>query len=441
MMGLGGAGRLVSPKVVAASLGMAQQKAWTILVWIAGDNNLSDYGAADLAELKKIGSTAEVDLVAEYDRAGRTGTRRYHLHKGTTLDQDEVADLGETNGGDPAVAIDFFTWGISTFPAEHVMCVLWNHGSGIDETDIYARARQLATGTAPAARRRGAPVPKLDLTRKQVRSIAGSRLGRALFITTVDEALFDKGIAYDDTSRDFLDNMELARVLKDVATAARPIDVLGFDACLMNLVEVAYELRSYASVMVGSEEVEPGDGWPYDRVAKATASAGGQTPTDLAAAIVKSYLAYYRDSSEETVTQSALDLSKIEAVARAVDQLAATLTTSLQAIGEYAAFSRALTAAQRFHTRDFVDLGDLCTQLARRSADAETVERAKAVVTALTGRGGAVLASGTKGDKVAAATGTAIYFPTVGDVNLKYDELAFAKDTRWPQLIDRFKSF
>lgn len=407
---------------------MAQQKAWTILVWIAGDNDLSDYGAADLAELKQIGSSAKVDLVAQYDRAGRIGTRRYHLHQGTTLAQDQLADLGETNGGDPAVATDFFTWGISTFPAEHVMCVLWNHGSGIDETDVYARARHLARGARP--------------TRKQVRSITASKLRRALFTTTVDQALTDKGIAYDDTSRDFLDNMELAQVLKDVAAAAgRPIDVLGFDACLMSMLEVGYELRSHARVMVASEEVEPGDGWPYERVAKAAAGAAGGTPAKLAAAVVKAYLTHYRATDEETVTQSAVDLTKLDAVAAAVDRLAAGLCTSLQALEEYAAFSRALTAAQRFETRDFVDLGDLCTQLAKRSGDAGTVAAANAVVDTLTGKGGAVLASGTKGDAVAAATGVAIYFPTVGDTNLVYDRLAFAHDTRWPQLIDRFRSF
>jgi len=424
---------------------MAQQKMWTILVWIAGDNNLTDYGVADLAELKQVGSTANVDLVAQYDRGGRIGAKRYHLHKGTTLDQDEVADLGDSNTGDPAVAIDFFTWGIDSFPAEKIMCVLWNHGSGIDETDIYARARHLtgrATTDVRGGRQRAASHGQIELTRKQARSIASSRLSRALFSTTVDQAVFDKGIAYDDTSRDFLDNVELAHVLNTVAkTTRRPIDIVGFDACLMNLIEVAYELRPYAATMVGSEETEPADGWPYRDVAMAAGAAAAKTPGGFAAAIVKSYLAYYKNSSEQTVTQSALDLSKVESVARAVDQLAATLTTSLQAIDEYAAFSRALTAAQRFELRDFVDLGDLCRQLAKRSGDQETIDRSNAVISTLTGRDGAVLASRTKGNAVAAATGAAIYFPTAGDVNLVYDRLAFAKDTRWPQLIERYRSF
>lgn len=102
----------------------SSRKAWTILVWIAGDNNLSDFGSVDLAELKQVGSGPKVNLVAQYDRSGTTGTRRYYLRKGTTLAADAVADLGETNTGDPSVAIDFFTWGIKAHPSKHVMCVL-----------------------------------------------------------------------------------------------------------------------------------------------------------------------------------------------------------------------------------------------------------------------------------------------------------------------------
>jgi hypothetical protein len=61
-----------------------------------------------------------------------------------------------------------------------------------------------------------------------VRSIASSGYRRALFSTTVDAAVSDaavsdaaeggvRGIAYDDAARDFLDNRELARVLKEVS--------------------------------------------------------------------------------------------------------------------------------------------------------------------------------------------------------------------------------
>jgi Clostripain family len=43
----------------------------------------------------------------------------------------------------------------------------------------------------------------------------------------------------------------------------RKVDVVGMDACLMTMIEVAYEMRDYALVLVGSEKTEPGPGWPH----------------------------------------------------------------------------------------------------------------------------------------------------------------------------------
>lgn len=409
------------------------KKQWTVLVWIAGDNNLSEFGTADIAEMKQIGSGANVDVVVQYDRAGTGGTRRYHLQKNTLLDADEVADLGETNTGDPAVAIDFFTWGIQTYPADHFLCVLWNHGSGIDETDIYARAR--VSGRS-VGRRRGRSV---DVPRSQVKAIVNSRMARALFSTTIDAALGTRAIAFDDTSRDFLDNAELARVISTVVKkTGRRIDVVGFDACMMNMIEVAYELHEQADFLVGSEEVEPGDGWPYAKVVGAAAK--GPTPAKLAASVVKSYVASYADTSqEEQVTQAALDLRKAPKVTKAIDRLAAALIADLQTSDEIVAFNRAIKASQRFDLHDFVDLGDLCHQIVTNCSDADVLSTAKAVLAELTGKGGLVVASAHKGEPVANATGTAIYFPVVGDAHLAYPKLAFAKKTRWPELIAKYR--
>ena len=58
--------------------------------------------------------------------------------------------------------------------------------------------------------------------------------------------------------------------LKDVVSGIRDsnvhLDLLGFDACLMGMHEVAYATRGLANYLVGSEEVEPGAGYPYDAV-------------------------------------------------------------------------------------------------------------------------------------------------------------------------------
>ncbi len=386
------------------------QPRWTVLVWIAGDNNLDSFGLSDLGEMKEAGSTEDVAIVAQFDRMGDSGTRRYYLRKGTKLEDDVVEELGETNTGDPAVAIDFF------------------------ETDIYARAA--ARGIT--VERRAEP-SETTVPRERVREIASSGLRKALFSTTVDEAMCTRGIAYDDTARDFLDNAELKRVLsKVVEGTGRQIDILGFDACLMNLVEVAYELRGPVDYIVGSEEVEPGDGWPYNAVIGGLVASPQTAPANVAANLVKAYVDSY--GGDESVTQAALDLSRVAVTAKAVDDLAVACIAELDTAEGYTAFSKALKNAQRFHTKDFADLGDVCSRLADDSAPARVKGAAQGVIDSLTGDSPLVIAAGKNGPGVERATGTAVYFPIVGDVQVAYDRLEFAQDTQWNGLISKYNA-
>lgn len=408
-------------------------KRWTVLAWIAGDNNLDEYGLSDIKEMKKVGSTPAVDIVVQFDRRGDGTTYRYHLRKGTTLNADVVGRLGETNTGDPAVAADFFTWGMRTYPSEKTLAIIWNHGSGIDEADVYARARKSGIRVQRRARRSAKTRP-----RSQARAIATSGLSRSLFRGTVDSAIKLRAIAYDDTNRDFLDNAELKRVLARVVKATkRPIDVLGFDACLMSMVEVAYQLRGLVGHIVASEAVEPGDGWPYDKVIAdlvANPKASGAT---VAKNIVRRYLASYPVSEE--VTDSAVDVSRVKAVADAVDRLAGACLPTLQNPADYGAFGRAITNVQRFDMKDYADLGDLCRQLIARSARPDVRMAAQAVLDTLQGPQPYIVAEGHKGTTVARASGTAVYFPLANDVQVTYAALDFAKATRWGQLITQYR--
>ena len=68
------------------------KKKWTIMIYLAGDNDLESAGSVDLAEMKQIGSNDDLNLIAQFDRAGsRAQTRRYYLRKGTQLGRDIVA--------------------------------------------------------------------------------------------------------------------------------------------------------------------------------------------------------------------------------------------------------------------------------------------------------------------------------------------------------------
>jgi hypothetical protein len=205
------------------------------------------------------------------------------------------------------------------------------------------------------------------------------------------------------------------------------------------MVEVAYQLRGLVGHIVGSEEVEPGDGWPYHTVLEAIAARPGSRGSTVARSIVRRYLASYTAASG--VTDSALDLGRVEALAQTVDGLAEACLNGLQSDADYGAFTKALRGTQRFDLKDFVDLGDFCDQLASRWPQPAVKSATRDVLGAIGGKTPFVIAEGHKGSNVSRASGIAIYFPTVGDVVIAYDQLDFAKDTRWGELITTYQAY
>jgi hypothetical protein len=114
---------------------------WTVMVYFAADNDLEEEAIADLKEMKKVGSTDEVNIVAQLDSRGRGKTFRFLIGDDqTTLDEDVVGELPEINTGDPRELTDFIVWGAKTYGAENYMLVLWGHGRGWEDLDNSDRA-------------------------------------------------------------------------------------------------------------------------------------------------------------------------------------------------------------------------------------------------------------------------------------------------------------
>jgi hypothetical protein len=75
---------------------------WTVMVYLAGDNSLDGAGVADLQEMKKVGSSASVNVIAQFDRAGSRGTtKRFYLRKGTELPRTQSRISARPISGTP----------------------------------------------------------------------------------------------------------------------------------------------------------------------------------------------------------------------------------------------------------------------------------------------------------------------------------------------------
>ena len=348
---------------------------WTVLVYMDADNNLELPGLLDLNEMEAAGSSEQVNVIVQIDRAlGETSldgdwseTRRYRIlgdDDRNLLNSEPLQSLGEQNMGDPAVLADFISWGVQSFPANRYALILWDHGAGWSGIAY--------DGDAPT---------------------------------------FDNG---DHIS---LPDLEAALAQALPKTDVATLDVIGFDACLMGQLDVFQAVQPYARYAVGSEELTPGLGWDYEALLRnlyATPAVDGRS---LATQMVNDFLTFYTAvQPDDFVTMSAVDLSQLEGLTQAVEQLAGALTIEpsfvVSAVGDArsgaATFARVY--ADSFERYAAIDLHHFAAILAQRSPDDTVIAAANRVMSAITN---AVIANGT-GAGLKTSQGVAIYFPRNG---------------------------
>lgn len=327
---------------------------WTFLIYGMGDTDLEPFLLDDLVEMSgaagdDIEIIALVDRHPEFTDEGVLGLDDFEDTRLLRILSDGVEVLSdeptEANLGDQQVLADFVEYGMNVWPADHTALVFWDHGAGW-------------TGMGP-----------------------------------------------DET--DGLDVLELGEIRAGVeaglsAAGVARLDLIGFDACLMATYEVASVVAPYADYMLASQELEPGHGWDY----RALAGVGGATPQEVGSALIDGYAAQAREQgADEAITLSLLDLSAMDSVTAAVQDLGTALGTP--GSGPDVGRARASTLA---FGRDpnpeldsnLIDLGGLGANIAAEAGYDDTALRSAMsdlVVEQVTG----VVTD--------QATGLAIYFP------------------------------
>jgi hypothetical protein len=408
---------------------MSTSAKWTFMVYLAGDNNLASAGDADLAEMRAVGSTPDVNIVAQFDSAIAGRAKRFLLKRGGS--DEQVENLGEIDSGAPQTLTEFIEWTTRRYPAERYALVLWNHGSGWEPSEMDRIARSVGT-------------PNYNSREMTERSASGLR--RVMFRTTLEKIFSlpspaERAISFDDNSGHSLDTIELGNVLAGVVkTLGRPLDLLGMDACLMSNLEVAYQLKPFVRYMVASEELEPSTGWPYDLVLQKLVDHTDLPIAELTAHIVKVYVKSYVDRRYAgPVTQAALYLDKVATLAASLDQLARTL------IAEMPQAATELWNAQRksahFFQNTLWDIAHLCEVLEESTGGARMIEVAKVVREAIeAGPDKCVIAAETHGDPVNRCGGVSVYIPPLTEISRYYGDLDFAKQYSWPKLLQAYHS-
>lgn len=295
-------------------------RSWTVMVYMAADNDLDVAAPLDVQEMLGVGSTDNVTIVLQYDSRS-TPTKRYRIDRGQlTL----LSGLGEQNMASVDTLKDFVVSSMTGFPADHYALILSDHGGGW-QSGVDKRVASILEDWNNA--------PYLKASKP-------------------------------------LSNIEVSTALR-MATekTGKPLDILGIDACLMATIEAVYEFRNNAAIMVASQNNVQGLGWDYLDLLTRLTQSPEMSPAEFASAMVESYRQFAESAAYGygDQTLSALSLgSGVDILAHEVDSLAQRLKAALDALETRNAttdkITAARTASQQFQPPTYVDLVDFSMQ-------------------------------------------------------------------------------
>lgn len=207
---------------------VSKTAAWTYIVYMSADNDLDFYGVEDLNEME----AAEFDrdkmnLLVLFDRSNVysadkswSSTRLYEVRKDKNgmnkkiiskqlvcpeLNlEDEKGTETELNMSDGKNLTALIKFAKAKYPAEHYALIIWGHGTGY-------------------------------------RNI-------------------NRAVAVDDTSKDFMQMPDLRKSLEDSECR---FDLICFDTCFANEIEILYELKDCGKYFCGVPGLQNSSGFDY----------------------------------------------------------------------------------------------------------------------------------------------------------------------------------
>ena len=410
----------------------------TIMIYMAADNDLRPFAARNIQQMANIGSNKNITIAAHLDiriTGNKKITRRYLIEKDQVLHIDPYNPLTQQmDSGNPATLISFCEWAIKSYPADIYDLILWNHGTGILEPP------------------HGKIINPMDLFVFNP-STHRLELDRSIgFMETINYLEpRQRGVCWDDTTGNYLSNRKLEAALETICQKClngKKFGIIGFDACLMSMIEVVSFIKKYAHVMVGSEEVELGMGWKYDEVLFPFTKESLNTCA-FASHIVNAYERTYQSITND-YTLSAINLDSVELLERNIDHISRLLIESLdiqrslvhQAIKE----SKNNMLCTHFDEPTYIDLHHFYRNLLIniKKVATENTQISSTIKNTLIAKLNEgiqlieqLVIANTVGKNLKNARGIAIYFPERG-IHSSYQKAMFLKSNAWGTLLMRY---
>lgn len=229
---------------VAAEVAPTEDAQWTLIYYLAADNDQESY--ADITIAKLLTGTAEVEnhpqILVLQDRQSAPGIEVFEVNNGLAL---PLESFEEKNTADGDVLQDFATYALNIARYEKIALVIKSEG------------------------------------------LAWRGIGRD---NTHDEGLDDQ----------LMSNGALAEALEAAqAASGKDIDLLVLEGSNMAFMEVIYELRNTAQLLLASQSKIQPDGLPWELVIGNLGITPGMTGEELGIAIIDDFRTYYADKGND----------------------------------------------------------------------------------------------------------------------------------------------
>lgn len=260
---------------------------WTIMIYMCGSDLESGNGFAtgDITEILDTVNQGKADYNEDvniiFETGGSTSWKkynisstkleRYHVQNGTSIVRED--SLTYSAMGKQSTFESFLQWGLNSYPAKKTGVILWNHGGGMQ-------------GVCSDSKSSGD----------------------------------DKVLLNNEVSSAFANKI-----------GSNKLEFVGYDACLMQVQDIAETNSDYFNYMVAAQESEAGEGWAYTDWVDNLYN-GDDTETilkEITRSFVESYEQKYGKTYDNDQTLSALDLTKMSDYKTAIENIAADVGNAI----------------------------------------------------------------------------------------------------------------
>jgi hypothetical protein len=416
-----------------------KKKDMTLIVYIAADNDLNRFAGRNIKQMASIGSNEHLNIAVHLDictKKNEKVTLRYIILKDKIIHANvNEPETSCMDSGDPHSLISCCKWAIETCPAYEYALILWDHGTGIIDP------------------RNGRILSSYDLFIYNPTSSKYelNRLTNYLDLMESENWQY-RGICWDDTTGNYLTNDDLEyalRIISKKLLKGKKLAILGFDACLMSMIEIAHIAKKYANIMVSSQEVILGPGWNYKHVLSLFQN-NSHSPIIFAQRMVDAYRQAYQTITDD-YTLAAISLDKVTMLEKNITEVAGLLEDCLKnqksnSVKKAIQVSKNKKYCTHFDEPSYIDIDHFYHNLLNniksfKLTDSQKTTKHTNKLKVLLEQGRAliqeaVIANET-GENLLRAAGISIYFPE-RKIHSSYPKTPFASTRGW---LDFLKSY